>query len=113
NNAGAPHGWGESGFSLHERTTIRPALTANGVTGGYQGPGGKAVIPAVASAKLSFRLVPDQDPAEIARLLHRHLARAVPPSVRWSLRTGLTARAAFVDRRHAAIRAAADACTAA
>ena len=63
-DAGAAQGWGEEGYTLHERTTIRPALTINGLVGGYQGPGGKAVIPAVASAKLSFRLVPDQDPGQ-------------------------------------------------
>lgn len=111
-HAGATRGWGEADFTLHERTTIRPALTINGVTGGYQGPGGKAVIPAVASVKLSFRLVPDQDPRTIAALLRRHLARVVPPTVRYTLRPGLSARPALVDRRHPAIRAAAAACAA-
>ena len=79
-DAGAAQGWGEEGYTLHERTTIRPALTINGLVGGYQGPGGKAVIPAVASAKLSFRLVPDQDPGQIVALFHRHLARIAPPT---------------------------------
>jgi acetylornithine deacetylase/succinyl-diaminopimelate desuccinylase-like protein len=110
--AGSPRGWGEEGFTLHERRTIRPALTVNGLTGGYQGPGGKGIIPAVASAKLSFRLVPDQDPREIAALFRRHLARIAPPTVRCSVQTGLIARPALVDRRHPAVRAAASACTA-
>ena len=52
-------GWGERGYSLYERTTIRPALTINGIASGYHGPGAKAVIPARALAKLNFRLVPD------------------------------------------------------
>jgi acetylornithine deacetylase/succinyl-diaminopimelate desuccinylase-like protein len=104
--------WGELGYSLYERTTIRPALTINGLTGGYQGPGGKAVIPAMASAKLSFRLVPDQDPAEIKTLLCRQLARAVPSTARWTLRTTSSARPALVDRRHRVMRAAAQACAA-
>lgn len=112
-DAGAARGWGEAGYTLHERTTIRPALTVNGLTGGYQGPGGKAVIPAVASAKLSFRLVPDQEPREIVALFRRHLARVVPPTVQWTLRTGMAARPALVDRRHPAVGAAAAACAAA
>ena len=81
-------GWGEAGWTLHERTTMRPAVTINGVGGGYQGPGSKSVIPAVASAKLGIRLVPDQDPSQIERLLRRHLARVVPPSVHLEVRTG-------------------------
>jgi acetylornithine deacetylase/succinyl-diaminopimelate desuccinylase-like protein len=111
--AGETRGWGESNFTLHERTTIRPALTINGVTGGYQGPGGKAVIPSVASAKLSFRLVPDQNPKEILGLLQSHLHRTAPPTVRWSLEPGLMARHVVVDRNHPAVRAAAAACAAA
>jgi acetylornithine deacetylase/succinyl-diaminopimelate desuccinylase-like protein len=106
------HGWGEAGYTPYERTTIRPALTVNGLTGGYRGPGGKAVIPATASAKLSFRLVPDQDPGEVASLLRRHLGRVVPPTVSWSVHFDLAARPALVDRRHPAVRAAAAACTA-
>ncbi|MEA2443416.1 MAG: hypothetical protein QOJ12_708, partial [Thermoleophilales bacterium] len=61
-DAGAARSWGERGYSLYERTTIRPALNVSGLTGGYQGEGAKAIIPARASAKLGFRLVPDQDP---------------------------------------------------
>ena len=109
-DAGADRGWGEADYTLHERTTIRPALTVNGLTGGYQGPGGKAVIPALASAKLSFRLVPDQDPREVAALFRRHLARITPPTVRCAVRMGLAARPALVDRRHPAVLAAAAAC---
>jgi acetylornithine deacetylase/succinyl-diaminopimelate desuccinylase-like protein len=54
--------WGERGFTLYERTTIRPSLTVSGIAGGYQGAGPKSVIPARASAKLNFRLVPHQNP---------------------------------------------------
>jgi acetylornithine deacetylase/succinyl-diaminopimelate desuccinylase-like protein len=59
-DAGVKQGWGESEFSLYERTTIRPALTLNGMVGGHYGPGAKSIVPARAIAKLSFRLVPDQ-----------------------------------------------------
>ena len=70
--------WGEPGFTLYERTTIRPALTVTTVRGGHQGPGVKAVIPSRASAMLNFRLVADQDPAEIDRLCRRFVARHCP-----------------------------------
>src|SRR5262249_49440930 len=89
--AGGSAGWGERGRTAYERTVARPALTVNGLSGGHQGPGAKAVIPAIASAKLSFRLVPEQDPAEVERALRRHLAGALPSTVRWRLvRQGAT-----------------------
>ena len=108
--AGAQAGWGEAGFSLYERIAIRPALTINGLSGGYQGPGAKAVIPAVATAKLNFRLVPDQDPAEIIRQLRRHVAAVTPSGLRTWLRPQMMARPVVVDRDHSVFRAAARAC---
>ena len=108
-DASARQGWGEAGHTLYERTTIRPALTINGVTGGYQGPGVKAVIPARASAKLNFRLVPDQDPLEIDHLFRAHVSRIVPATVRARLQTHLAASPAVIDRRHPGILAAASA----
>jgi acetylornithine deacetylase/succinyl-diaminopimelate desuccinylase-like protein len=106
-NAGAIKPWGESGYSLYERTTIRPALTVSGVVGGYQGPGVKAAIPTCAVAKLNFRLVPDQDPREIDRLFREYVARITPPGVRTDIRTLMCANPALVDRTHPAIVAAA------
>jgi acetylornithine deacetylase/succinyl-diaminopimelate desuccinylase-like protein len=106
-DANAKAGWGETGYTLYERTTIRPALTINGITGGYQGPGSKAVIPARAMAKLNFRLVPDQDPAEIDRLFRKHVARVTPNTVASEVRTTLAAQPALIDRSHPALRAAA------
>ena len=100
-------GWGERGFTLYERTTIRPALTVNGLTGGYQGPGGKGIIPARAVAKLSFRLVPDQDPRQIDQLFREHIARITPPTVRAKVRTLSAAKPAVVNTHHPAMRAAA------
>ena len=104
--AGARCGWGEAGYTLYERTTIRPALSINGITGGYQGSGAKAVIPAHATAKLNFRLVPDQDPAEIDALLRRHVARIAPPTVEVKLRTLFRAKPFVLQRDHPAVRAA-------
>lgn len=105
-DAQVARGWGEPGYTLYERTTLRPALTLNGLTGGYSGPGGKAVIPARAVAKLSFRLVPDQDPQEIDQLVRQQIARLTPPTVRTTVRTHLLARPALIARRHPAMRAA-------
>src|SRR5262249_27386268 len=106
-DAQVEQGWGERGYTLYERTTIRPALSVTGLVGGYQGPGVKAVIPARAVAKLNFRLVPDQDPREIDQLFRQHLARITPPAVRSTIRTVLTAHPALIDRQHPAMRAAA------
>ncbi|QDV36211.1 dipeptidase [Tautonia plasticadhaerens] len=106
-DAGVDRPWGEPGYSLHERTTIRPALTINGLSGGYQGPGGKAVIPASAVAKVGIRLVPDQDPGEISRLVRRHIARLAPPTVRVAVRTLQRARPVHLVHRHPGFQAAA------
>lgn len=106
-DARVERGWGEAGFSLYERTTIRPALTLNGLAGGYYGTGAKSIIPARAIAKLSFRLVPDQDPQKIARLFREHVERLTPSGVRSSVRTFSAIKPALVDRNHPAVRAAA------
>jgi acetylornithine deacetylase/succinyl-diaminopimelate desuccinylase-like protein len=108
-DAGSERSWGEKGFSLYERTTIRPSLSICGLTGGYQGEGSKAVIPARASAKLNFRLVPDQDPREIDVLVRRCLDRATPSTVRSRITTQLGARPAVLDRGQPVMRAAAHA----
>ena len=106
-DAQAQWDWGESGFTLYERTTIRPALTLNGITGGHQGPGSKSIIPASALAKLSFRLVPDQNPQKIAQLFRDHIARITPDAVRSSVQTFSPIEPALVDRNHPAVKAAA------
>lgn len=106
-DAGVSDGWGESRYSLYERTTIRPAITVNGFTGGYQGPGGKGVIPSRARAKLSIRLAPGQDPKEIERLFRLHVERLTPPTVRCKIRATQGAKPALVSRRLSAMRAAA------
>jgi acetylornithine deacetylase/succinyl-diaminopimelate desuccinylase-like protein len=108
--AGVAHGWGERGWSLHERTTLRPAVTINGLGGGYQGPGSKSVIPAVGRAKLGIRLVPDQDPAEVEWLVRRHLARTLPPKVRATVRAGSRVPPVLFDPAHPAMAAASAAC---
>ncbi len=77
--------FGESGFTTNERRWARPTFDINGLTSGHQGEGVKTIIPAVATAKISFRLVPDQDPGAITDALRSHLAEHAPVGVRWSL----------------------------
>ncbi len=79
---GAPELCGEKGYSIVERVWTRPTLELNGIWGGYIGEGAKTVIPSKASAKLSTRLVPHQDPAKIAKLVERQIRKLLPPTVR-------------------------------
>ncbi len=74
---------GEDGFSAVEREWARPTCDVNGIWGGYQGAGAKTVIPAYAGAKVSFRLVDDQDPAVIVETFRRWLDEHTPPGCRW------------------------------
>ena len=105
-NAAARTGWGEPGFSLYERATIRPALAISGITGGYQGSGPKSVIPARAIAKLNFRLVPNQEPEDIEQIVRSYIESITPPTVRSRVKKQLSAKPAWVERRHPAIQAA-------
>jgi acetylornithine deacetylase/succinyl-diaminopimelate desuccinylase-like protein len=78
---GAPILGGEAGYSTLERIWARPTIEVNGLLSGYTGEGAKTVLPSLAMAKVSCRLVPDQDPAEIERLLQAHVERVAPPGV--------------------------------
>ncbi len=73
--------WGEPEYTVIERMGARPTCEVNGVWGGFQGEGGKTIIPAVAGAKISMRLVPDQDPEEIARLFTDYILSIAPHSL--------------------------------
>jgi acetylornithine deacetylase/succinyl-diaminopimelate desuccinylase-like protein len=108
-DAQAQEAWGEPEYSLYERITLRPALTINGITGGYQGPGGKSVIPSHAVAKLNFRLVPDQDPAEVDQLFRQYIRRITPPTAKLVVRSEPGAKSALVNPGHPAIQMAAQA----
>ncbi len=83
---GAPALSGEAGFSTLERLWIRPTCEVNGLLSGYTDEGAKTVLPARAMAKLSCRLVPDQDPGEVIELIRRHVERVAPPEVSVSIR---------------------------
>ncbi len=73
---------GEKSYSSPERTGIRPSLDVNGIWGGYTGEGAKTVLPSKASAKISMRLVPNQDHHKIAELFEKHFKAIAPPYVK-------------------------------
>lgn len=78
---GIKEAWGEKGFTTDERTGIRPTLDVNGMWGGYIGEGAKTVLPSRAHAKISMRLVPNQDPDEITELFVKHFESIAPEGV--------------------------------
>jgi len=85
---GAPALFGEVGFTFEERRTARPTFEINGLTSGYQGEGSKTIIPSWASAKLTLRLVPNQQPGRVIAAVRDHLHRLCPPTVRLTVRHG-------------------------
>jgi acetylornithine deacetylase/succinyl-diaminopimelate desuccinylase-like protein len=85
---GVPRLFGEKGYTATEQRSARPTLEINGLTSGYQGEGSKTIIPAWASAKLTLRLVPNQNPIKIIRLVTQHLKRISPPTVRLEITAG-------------------------
>jgi acetylornithine deacetylase/succinyl-diaminopimelate desuccinylase-like protein len=78
---GAPKLAGESGYSTLERVWARPTFEVNGLLSGFTGEGAKTVIPAVAMAKVSMRLVPDQDPQKISSLFEQYIRKITPKTV--------------------------------
>lgn len=88
--SGSPALFGEKGFSNLERLWARPTVEVNGMGGGYQGQGSKTVIPSFAMAKLTCRLVPNQDPKRILDLLQRHLQNHLPAGVELAMEAGQT-----------------------
>ena len=77
--------FGEKGFTTDERRWARPTFDINGITSGHQGEGVKTIIPAVASAKFSFRLVPNQDPQKVTAALEKHLEKQAPKGITYTL----------------------------
>ncbi len=82
---GAPRLAGESGYSVLERVWARPTFEVNGLLSGFTGDGSKTVIPALAMAKVSMRLVPDQDPGEIAQQFETYIRKVAPKTVTLTL----------------------------
>jgi acetylornithine deacetylase/succinyl-diaminopimelate desuccinylase-like protein len=79
---GVPALWGDQSFSIRERVSARPTLDINGIWSGWTGPGPKTIIPAKASAKLSSRLVGNQDPDKIFELVKKYIESIAPPTVK-------------------------------
>lgn len=104
---GVPELAGEAGYTPLERMWVRPTLEINGLYGGYQGPGGKTIVPSFARAKLSARLVPDQDPATIKAALIGHVQERAPRGVRVEIEARGDVRAVETSRDHPAVAAAA------
>jgi acetylornithine deacetylase/succinyl-diaminopimelate desuccinylase-like protein len=104
--AGVKADWGEGEYTIVERTTARPTLDVNGIWGGYTKPGSKTVLPSQACAKISMRLVPDQDPARVRQLIHDYLLEIAPPEVGVEVRSLHSGNGAIVRRDSPAMRAA-------
>ena len=85
---GVPALFGEKGFTHHEQRSARPTFEINGLTSGYQGEGSKTIIPSWASAKITMRLVPNQKPAKIQKLVQAHLKKLCPPTAKIDITGG-------------------------
>ena len=96
---GVPAPFGEAGFTTLERMWARPTCDVNGITSGYGGEGGKTIIPAKAVAKVSMRLVPDQDPEKIAKAFQEYVQSICPVGVECEVENLHNAQAVLVPRQ--------------
>ncbi len=101
----APALWGEAGYTPVERTGARPTLEVNGLFSGFTGEGSKTVLPAWAMAKISTRLVPDQDPEEVFDQLKRYLQANAPKTVRYEVINLVGSPASISDRHSQGVEA--------
>ncbi|MGC8855745.1 MAG: dipeptidase [Anaerolineae bacterium] len=101
----APALWGEVEFLPVERVGARPTLEVNGLLSGFTGAGSKTVLPAWAMAKISCRLVPDQDPEEVFQQLVRYFEQNAPKDIRWEVKSLHNADAAITSRDSLGVRA--------
>lgn len=106
---GAKGLWGEKGYTTLERVGARPTLEVNGFLSGFTGEGSKTVLPAKAMAKVSMRLVADQDPGEVRDQLCAYLRERAPDCVAWEVRELTHGKGAIMDRKSPAMRAAVEA----
>ncbi len=102
---GVPKTWGELGFTHLERLGARPTLEVNGILSGFTGNGAKTIIPSKAMAKVSTRLVPDQDPDSILEMLREFMKKNTPDTVRWEIKQLSSGHASVSDIEIPATRA--------
>ncbi len=104
--AGSPGPFGEAGWSTLERVWVRPTCDVNGLVSGYIGEGAKTVLPSTASAKVSMRLVPDQDPNDLYPRFEAFVKRLAPPGVTVRVRNLHAAPPFLTDADHPMLQAA-------
>jgi acetylornithine deacetylase/succinyl-diaminopimelate desuccinylase-like protein len=102
---GAPALYGEAGYTTVERLGARPTLEVDGLISGFTGEGSKTVLPAWAMAKISARLVPDQQPSDVYQQMHSYLNAHAPKEIRWNLITMHGGSASLSDRSSIYIKA--------
>ncbi|RVU17327.1 dipeptidase [Streptomyces antnestii] len=95
---------GEAGHTTLERIWARPTAEVNGIGGGYQGPGGKTIVPSSASLKLSFRLVAGQDPDHVEKAVTDWVARQLPDGIRHTITFGAATRPCLTPLDHPALQ---------
>jgi acetylornithine deacetylase/succinyl-diaminopimelate desuccinylase-like protein len=103
---GVKKAWGEPDYALHERLGIRPTFEINGLVSGWTGEGGKTIVPARALAKITCRLVPDQDPVKIYELVREYVKAITPDTVTSEVRMMHKGNPVIVDRDSPYMRAA-------
>jgi acetylornithine deacetylase/succinyl-diaminopimelate desuccinylase-like protein len=108
-DTGASRAWGEPGFTLPERIGVRPTMDVNGIIGGYTDSGAKTVLPSKVHAKISMRLVPDQEPEEIFAKFQDYVHSITPDSVRADCTYFHGAQPCLIDTQVPEMRAAAEA----
>lgn len=107
NEVGSSRLTGEPGYSVFERTWARPTLEVHGIAGGFTAAGAKTVIPAKATAKVSMRLVPDQDPEKIVAAYKKFVKESTPAGIESQVRVLSAGPAIMVNPDHPAIQVAA------
>jgi acetylornithine deacetylase/succinyl-diaminopimelate desuccinylase-like protein len=102
---GVPALWGEEGYTSAERTGARPSLDVNGLLSGWTGPGSKTVLPAKAMAKISCRLVADQDHNEVVEQMKQFMEANAPKTVQWEVKNLTGSPYAIADLENPGIKA--------
>ena len=97
--------WGEPDYTPEERVSIRPTLEVNGLLSGFTGEGSKTVLPAWAMAKISCRLVPDQEPEEIHKTMVKYMKKHAPRTIRWEVKNLHNSGTAITERDSVGVEA--------